>query len=272
MSGSLQFYLNDTASLLHDSSNLFVPQNQLTRWINESRRQAAQRTGCIRRLVAGQSAFGSSAQAGAFTAGGAQAGMLPGAVPIGSTGNPPAVAGAAVNSLQTIPGQERYDFQGFFNPYLKATYAGCSAIIDVIACSVNWGGAVRPTLAWLPWEDLQAYARAYATLVTSYPYYWSVYNDGEFGEIWMFPAPSTTGDIELDAICVPTDLNSDDDPDAIPPGFRNSIKFGAAELAYMQKQQYTQATLMGNMFNERLGTAHVASDRGKTPNFYWRAI
>ena len=81
MSGVLQFYQNDAVSLLHDYSSLFTPLNQLTRWINESRRQAAQMTGCIRRHVTGQSAFGASAQPGAFKAGGAVAGTLPGAVP-----------------------------------------------------------------------------------------------------------------------------------------------------------------------------------------------
>ena len=151
-------------------------------------------------------------------------------------------------------------------------YAGCKGITDVINCSVNWGGAVRPSLAWMAWDDLQAYARAYATRVMSYPYYWSTYNDGEFGEIWLFPAPSTIGDIELDAICVPIDLYSDDDVDAIPPGFRNAIKFFAAGMAYMGKQQYSQAGEMRSIFADRLGIGNLAANRGKTPNYYWRAF
>jgi hypothetical protein len=271
VSGALQFYLNDAASLLHDYNNLFTPQNQLVRWVNEARRQCAQRTYCVARLVSGQSAFGAPAQAGSFIAGGAVAGTLPDAVPIGSTGNPPAVTGAAVNSLQTIPGVERYPYQGFFNKYLQDAYGGCAAIIDVVSCSVNWGGAARPTLAFLAWDDLQAYARAYSTLVTSYPYYWSIFNPGEFGEVWLFPAPSTVGDIELYAACIPSDLYSDDDVEAIPPGYRNAIKFGAASLAFQGKQQYAQAEAMEERFKERLGLASVAADRGKTPNYYWRA-
>lgn len=266
MATNLSWYLSDTAEFLHDQNFLFGSRRQITRFINESRRQAAQRTGCIRRLVTGQSAFGASAQAGVFIPGGAMPGALPGSAPAG------AVQGAATNSLQTIPGVERYPYQGFFNPYLQKTYAGCRSIIDTIACSVNWGGAVRPTLAWLPFEDLQAYARAYATLVTSYPYYWTVMNDGEHGEIWMFPAPSTPGDIELDATCVPIDLVDDSTPDAIPPGFENAIKFGAASLAFMTKFNYAQAQVMHDMFTDRLGIARVAVDRGKTPNAYWTSF
>lgn len=261
----LSWYLSDAASLLHDQSFLFTSRAQLTRWVNEARRQCAQRTGCIRRLVSGQSAFGASAQPGYFVPGGAQPGALPGAFPATSG---QAVPGAAVNSLQTIPGQERYPYEGFFNPYAREQHAGIQGIIDLNALSVNWGGAVRPTLAWMPWDDLQAYARAYATLVESYPYYWSCMDDGENGEVWMFPAPSTTGDIEADAYCVPKDLVNDGDYDAIPPGFRNAIKFMAVSLAYMGSQRFAQADYMEQQFMARIGSAAVARDRGKTPNYY----
>lgn len=266
----LNWLLSDTAQLLHDQSFLFTSQAQMTRWINESRRQVAQHTGCIRRLISGQSSFGASAQPGAFVPGGAQPGAIPSAVPASSG---LAVANAAVSSyLQTIPGQERYPYVGFFNPFAVQQHDGITGIIDIIELSVNWGGAVRPTLAWLPWDDLQAYARAYATQVTSYPYYWSCLDDGERGEVWMFPAPSTTGDIEADAFCVPKDLATDSDYDAIPPGFQNAVKFGAASLAFMSSGRYAQAEYMKGLFMERLGTGRVAADRGKTPNYYWNAL
>lgn len=259
----LEFYIQDAQSLLHDSNSLYTPRNQLIRWINTSRRQAAKRTGCIQRHVTGQSAFGASAQPGAFIPGGAQPGALPNAFPGGAANN-----NAAQNYCQTIVGVERYPFQGFFNPIVQAAHQGVKGIIDVASLSVNWGGAVRPSLAWMPWEELQAYARAYATLVTSYPYYWSVLNDGENGEVWLFPAPSFAGDIELDAYCVPSDLYTNDDYDAIPDGFSDAIKFGAAKLAYLGTQRYLQAQLMENEFASALGIDRVAVDRGKVPNFY----
>lgn len=273
MSGVLQFYYNDTAALLHDASFLFTPKTQMLRWINRARRYAAQETGCIRKHVTGQSAFGSSAQANVFKAGGAVAGNLPSAVPIASTNTllPSPVTGAAVSPfLQTIPGLERYPYQGFFNPYLQQLHGGCRYVIDVIECSVNWGGACRPALAWLPWDDLQAYARAYATLVTSYPYYWSSYADGANGEIWLFPAPSTLGDIEIDAVVMPLDLQDEDDTEALPDDRIDAIKYGAAAYCYKAKQQYAQAADMWSDFNDCLGLSTVASNRGKTPNYYWR--
>ncbi|MGA8499512.1 MAG: hypothetical protein WB764_28795 [Xanthobacteraceae bacterium] len=261
MPGELSAYIQDASALLHDYSLLFTPQNQLVRWINTTRRALAKRTGCIERLVTGQSAFGASAQPNIAVPGGMQPGALPGALPAGI------VTGAAVNALQTVPLQERYPFQGFFNPFVQQMYAGVEGVIDAQSITVNWGGAVRPALAWLPWEDFQAYARAYATLVTSYPYYWSVFNPGEFGEIWLFPAPSTTGDIEVSAYCVPKNLNTDADFEAIPPGFRDAIKFGAAALAFFPYRK-EEAKAMNDAYFDVIGVDTVARDRGKVPNFY----
>jgi hypothetical protein len=266
---TLGWYLNDTSALLHDQAYSFTSQDQLTRWINEARRQAAQRTGCIRRIILGQSAFGASAQPGAMVPGGIQPGALP-----NSASNAQYLA--TTNTFMTINGVERYPYQGFVNPILQAQYAGVSGVLDTIACSVAWGGrpggSPRPSLYWLPWEDLQAYARAYATLVTSYPYYWSVMNDGEFGEIWLYPVPSQPMEIELDVFCSPSDLQSDSDFDALPPGFTNAIKYGAAAMAYMTSRRYGQAQIMSDMFSDRLGVARVSADFGKTPNFYFAGV
>lgn len=256
--------LHDTAELLNDQNYSFTSPANLTRWINTARRQAAYRTGCIRRLVSGQSAFGASAQPGFALAGAMQPGALPGAVPAGAT----TVYGVSQNGCMTIPGVERYPYMGFFNPYLQQAYAGCNEVIDAIALSVNWGGVSRPTLDWQPWDDFQAYCRAYAVLNTSYPSVWSVFNDGPQGEIWMFPIPSQAGEIELDAICSPKDIYSDQDFDVIPHVFHEAIKYGAAALAFMTSQRYAQADIMEQRFAERLGVARVAVDRGKVPSYY----
>ena len=203
---SLSTLLNDTAALVNDPNFTFTSKNQMIRWINEARNNLAKRTGCVRRLITGQSAFGASAQPGAIIPGGVQPGALPGAFPAGL--NTP---GAVNNSCMTIPGVERYPYVGFFNLYLQAQYAGVDKVIDTIACSVNWGGTNRPTLDWMPWDDFQAYCRAYAVLNSSYPSVWSVYNDGPQGEIWMFPIPSQAGEIEVDFFATPKPLYSDDD-------------------------------------------------------------
>lgn len=260
---SLSGLLNDTSILLNDQNYTFTSQFQLTRWINEARRNCAKRSGCIRRFISGRSAFGASAQPGYAVPGAAQPGALPGATP------QVAGLGAAQNSLMTIVNVERYPYVGFFNPYLQATYAGVDSIIDMITFAVNWGGGVRPVLDWMPWDNFQAYCRAYAFLNTSFPSVWTVYNDGTQGEVWMFPVPSQAGEIEADASVTPKPLYSDDDFDAIPYGFSEAIKFGAASLALLSSQRYAQAQAMENIFADNIGVARVAVDRGKVPTMYW---
>jgi len=289
---SLSFYLTDTIALLNDQNYSFTSKFQLTRWVNEARRNCAKRTGCVRRLITGQSAFGASAQPGFFLPGAAQPGALPNAFPqaanygqkggdfnannfssdfnIGNLNNPNSITGAVLNTMQTIPGVERYPYQGFFTPALKAQYAGVDQIYDSIACAVNWGGTVRPQLDWMAWDELQAYCRAYSVLNTSYPSVWSVFNDGPTGEIWLFPIPSQAGEIELDVSARPSALNSDDDYDAIPEGFQEAIKFKAASLAFMSSARYAQAQVMEDLFADTLGIARVSVDSGKSNTYYPR--
>ena len=264
---NLSLYQQDTAAILHDQAFLFTSPAQLNRWINEARRQVAKRTGCVRRLITGQSAFGASAQPGHMIAGGIQPGALPNALP--DTQNGVAALNTAANTMQTIVGVERYPYQGFFNPLLKAQYAGLRGVIDTIEVAINWGGNFRPSLTWMPWDDFQAYCRAYSNQTTSYPAVWSVFNDGEYGEIWLFPTPSQANEIEADVSCIPADLYSNDDFEALPEGVQDAVKYKAASLAFLVGQRYAQAEAMENMFASTLGIDMVAIDRGKTPNYYF---
>ena len=256
--------INDASQLLNDPNFSFTSRSQLVRWCNQARRDCAKRTACIRRLVTGQSAFGASAQPGYAIPGAMQPGALPGAFPQALSGS----YGAVQNAMMTIPGVERYPYVGFFNPVLQAQYAVCDTVVDAIAISVNWGGTTRPTLDWMPWDELQAYARAYAVLNTSWPSVWSVYNDGPQGEIWMFPVPSQATEMELDATVLPKPLNTDDDFDAIPPGMQECLKFGTAALAFLARGRYAQAQVMEDEFAMQMGVARVSFDRGKSKTYY----
>ena len=294
---SLSQLLNDTSAILNDMNYSFISPQQLTRWINTSRRNAAKRTGCVRRLITGQSAFGASAQNNVAVPSAAQPGALPGGLsngtyPNGNTTygdfnqnynqdynvnysyypNPPpyySIAyGAINNTCMTIPGVERYPYIGFFNNFLKAQYAGVDKVLDTIACAVNWGGTTRPNLDWMPWDEFQAYCRAYAVLNMSYPAVWSVFNDGPQGEIWMFPVPSQYNEIELDVTCQPLDLIDDTTFDAIPDGFQEALKYGAAAVAFESSGRFAQAQAMEDRFADSLGIARVAVDRGKSRTYY----
>jgi hypothetical protein len=270
----LSLYLNDVAALMNDPTYSFISQFQMTRWINEARRTLAIETGCIRRLISGQSAFGAQSQAGQVIPSAVQ----PGAVPQGfnfGLGGPPAsgvsqpVPGAITGPMMTIPGAERYPYVGFLNNYLKQQHAGCSAVNDVIAVANSWGGVSKPTLDWMPWDEFQAYCRAYAVLNMAYPAVWSVYNDGTLGEIWIFPVPSQANDLEFDCSCLPSPLLSDNDFDAIPfDSFDGNIKYAAAALCYLQTKRPAMAEVMAQQSGIQAIIRRTGADRGKSRTYY----
>ncbi len=251
----LQDYIDDTRDLLRDSNAQFYTPAQLTRWINKGRRQVAMVTTCIRVLVAGGSAYGTDSTVGTALAGG----FIPGAV-----GNP---QGTSV--FNTIPGLERYPFS-FANPIVQQQNAGIKGIIDVMSVSVTWGGAWRPTLDWRPWEELQAYARAWNVTLQTYPSLWSTNASGagEAGEVWLFPTPGQVMEMEWLTACAPKALTSNADVDAIPDPYRAAVPFYAAKLAYENSQRWGAAQAMDAEFGGQCILATAASDRGKVPSFY----
>jgi hypothetical protein len=246
---ALEQYIFDTADLLHDSRHGFWSRKQLTRYINLARAQVAVLSGCIRIPVPGQAPFGGGGVAGTMIPGGATPGL------------------DDTDSFQTIPGVERYSYD-FANEYVRAQNANVKGVGDVIDVAVSWGG-IRPAIDWLPWEDLQAYARSYNLGVTSYPFLWSTYGDGERGQVWLFPVPTNQLEMEWDTFCVPTDIFTDSDYDALPSPFSTYVPFYAAHLAYLNSQRLGQAAAMLNLFQANSGLARVAADRGKTASYYW---
>lgn len=253
MSETINWYINDCANLLRDTQNIFTSPKQLTRWINQSRREAAKFTGCIRCLVAGQSPQGNSALAGSLTAGAGLAGQQ------------------LSNSFATIPGVEMYPYD-YANPYLQFHNEGVDKIIDVLDISVSWG-TTRPTLNWMPWGDLQALARSYNAGVTSYPFAWACQGDGTRGKVFLFPVPSIggnpNGEMEWDVIAQPKDLYTDDDYDAIPESFQDAIKFRATALALMASFRFSEAQLYTAMFLNELGIDRSSAKRGAVADYYW---
>lgn len=241
-------YITDTRALLRDSLGLFATTQQITTWINDARAQVAKQTGCLRALASGRPPFGDVAVPGRMT---------PGASSPGSTRT----------TFRTIAGVEKYPFQ-VADAIIAQQYNGFGPIIDVIDVAVAWGSE-RPAMTWMPWEDLQAYARAYNVGVTSYPYFWSTSGYGDQGLVWLFPIPSFVMEMEWDCTCVPTPLYSDSDPEALPGMLRDSVKFYAAHLQFLASQRFDAAGEMLKMFVTYLVTENAAADRGKSGSYYW---
>lgn len=247
---SLQTYIDQTRDLIRDQQGLFVSTNTLIGYINDARAATSELTGCCRRLIAGISPFGASAVPGEAVPGGAMPGSSP------------------TSTFQTIPNQERYPYIGYGNLYLNQQYRGLRGICDVISVSGSWGGAVRPSLDWMPFEEFQAYCRSNIILVTNYPVVFSIYNDGEAGEVWLFPVPQSANEMEWDTFCTAGPIYTNDDFDVIPQPFRNGVKYYAAARAFEARGSYEVAQLNYTRFESSNQLRRGAVDRGKVPTRY----
>ena len=246
----LSKYLYEFRDLIRDPLGVFVTETSAVQYINEARSTTSLLTACCRRLIVGQPPFGAGAQPGSAVPSGA----MPGSDPNGA--------------FATIPGQERYPYIGFGNVFLNQQFAGLRGICDVISVTASWGGTVRPSLDWMPFEDFQAYCRSNQILVTNYPLVFSVYNDGEQGEVWLFPVPQSVNEMEWDVLCTAGPMFKDDDFDAIPEPFQNGVKYYAAMRAFESSGRYGSATLMRSQFEDSNGLRRGAVDRGKVPTRY----
>jgi hypothetical protein len=123
---------------------------------------------------------------------------------------------------------------------------------------------------WVPFEEMQAYYRAWPVSLQTYP---SVYSTnatgvGESGELWLFPQPGTTMEMELVTSCMPKDLYTNTDPDALPNPFRSAVSFYAAKLAFENTGMWSSAQAMEQEFNKQCVLACAASERGSVPSWY----
>lgn len=247
----------DTATLLRDSNNQFTSKANLVRFVNQARYQIALQTDCIQLVISGNAPYGGSGNPGL---------ALPGAMTPGASN---------VNSFSTISGVEKYSFE-YANPYAQAQNSGVKGIIDVVGVSVSWGG-IRPTMNYMPWLDLQAYARSWNVGVTSYPFLWSTQGYGEKGQVWLFPIPNVSasltqggqGEMEWQVTCVPKPLYTDNDTEAVPEPFQQYVQYYAAYLALLAGQRFGAAQIHLNYLNDNLGIGASASDRGKVNSFYY---
>jgi hypothetical protein len=266
---ALDWYLADTTSLLRDWSFQFTSQPRLIRWINAGRYQTAKRSGCLRVLVPGQAPYGANSNPGVSLPGNNipfNAPSYPNAFTPGS-GSPGVRPDSGFNAWLNT---ERYAF-GYANPFLRAANEGFDSINDVFQVAVNWQ-SFRPAMSWMPWDDLQAYARAYSFLVSAYPLAWSTFGSGTSGQVWLWPPPSQTLEMEWDCTCLPKPLYTNNDYDAIPDSFANAVKWYAAGMAFLGSFRYGMAETMFQAFINHLGVDQASAEGGKVTDYYYTSL
>ena len=250
MGQQLGTYAAETRRLINDRQSMFVSATDMTSYINTARRHVAKATHCLEILVPGTAPVGTGSLPGSLVPGGA----VPGADPNGT--------------FNTIVGQEAYAYS-YANSFVQAQNTGVDQVIDVVQVAVSWGGAMRPALDYMAWDDFQAYLRSYQSLMQSYPSVWTTLERGVNSSVFLFPTPSVVCEMEWLVACSPSAIYSDSDYDAIPSPFDSAVKYYAAGLAYLGSQRPGQASLMFNIYADNLGIDRAAVDMGKAQSYYW---
>lgn len=215
----LSEYITQTQNFLNDNSGQFFDIPTLTNYVNRSRRRVAAASGCLR------------------------------VMPVGT---------------QTVPSREIYNFSDW-NALVQKQMTGVQSILacKTVAISIGgkWegdavrGGAWKPVWNRLPWTDFQARFRIYGgTFLGTFndPGWWAQYGSGPIGKLYLAPIPTTAQPIEVDLICLPAPLLTDNDPEPIPYPWTDAIAYWATVLALLQQQRREDAQAIAALFNTEL--------------------
>jgi hypothetical protein len=219
----LSRYITDVQNLLNDNQGQFFPLPTVTNYINKSRRRIAAVSGCLRIM-------------------------------------PPGV--------YTVPKQEQYPFSDW-TALVQGVEPQIQSILHCRSLSVaiggRWegdskngriiGGGWKPMWRRAVFTDFQARFRIYSGTflgTISEPGWWTQYNEGAMGRIYLAPIPSQRNPMEVDLTCIPKPLLTDNDLCPIPYPWSDAVVYWAAVLALMQQQRLQDATAVAQTFNAEM--------------------
>ena len=293
----LNKYLSRTSLLLHDPSNQFWSQAQLIGFINEARGQIAAESQSIKVLTPGTNGIasitvtaggsgyvtaptvvitgpGTGAVATAHLTGDAVTSVTVGTagsaydntttISFSGGGGTLAAATPVINCLNTANAQEVYTFAAA-NQYVALT-SGVASILFVESIAVSWG-ALKPTLDQWNWNDLQAYVRSYP-IVSGQPAMFAQFGQGAGGSVYIQPEPTGALPMEWNCVCLPLDLATDANAEAIPYPWTDAVPYFAAYLGFMNSRRPEEAQNMYGIFEMTMKRSRAQSEPTFIPSYY----
>lgn len=303
-------YLEDTQRFLREGKQDFIDPGDLISWINRARREVAMRAECIRRLtpISGAVVSATVTAAGSgysnnptvtITKPDFPSGQLP--FPNGAQ----ATALAIVQGGQIVAIDISYGGSGYFQPTVTITdttgtgatatlsmsyinqlnlgqeayafsdvdlsqFPGVEAIYMIKSVSLIFSN-YRYSLACYDFSTYQARIRNYVASQYQYvPAVCAQYGQGVGGSFYMYPPPSQAYQLEFDALCLPSDLATDQDVEAIPAPWTDAIAYLAASFGYMQLQNLNYAKYYQQQFDEFVSRYSRYARPGRATNKYGR--
>lgn len=157
-----------------------------------------------------------------------------------------ATATAQVSPIMTVnPFQEIYNFSDF----PLSTFPGIASVFAIFSGSIIFNN-FRYMLLNYPWTQYQALVRSYPQQYYYVPTVMSQYGQGSGGSIYMYPLPNALYQWEADCLCLPSDLEDDEDFEALPDPWTDAVPYFAAQMCYLELQNFNYARAMMELYQQ----------------------
>jgi len=167
--------------------------------------------------------------------------------------------------LQTQGFQEVYPFSAV----PLTSFPGVRAIFAVKGISFIFMN-YRYSIPCFSFTDYQAYVRIYPQQYLYVPTACAQYGQGVNGSLYMYPIPATFYQMEWDCFCLPNDLQTDDDFEAIPLPWTDAVPYFAAHLAYLGLQNNNAAQYYLSLYDDMVHRYSAYARPGRKVNPYGR--
>ena len=290
MTATLQTYITQVQSLVHDTTFSAWTQSQLTDYINAAREDTALDMHCYRhntvgvQLIQGQDIYSiDGAVCGAnVTAGGTgyptNATVTFTAAPAGGVTATaiPIITGGIVTQIQmTRWGQGYTTVPTVTIAGAGGSGAAASAVtfintFQIIGISNTWNNQ-RYSLSFRGFTLFQAYFRFQPVAYTSRPGVWTIHPQDL--NVYLQSPPDQLYFSEWDVLSTPTPLVALTDIDTqIRAPWNKAVQFRAAALALMKKQNFGQADYYDHKYEQRVPRYIIGTAGIRLPNPYNRSF
>ena len=149
---------------------------------------------------------------------------------------------------------------------LAAGTIGVAGVINVRMAGYQIAAGQR-RIVQREWEWFNRYVLQNPAPVPGPPRYMAQFGQGANGTLW-FNLPDISYVVALDAVCLPSALAVDSDPEAIPYQWTDAVPFYAAWLGMMNEQRQGDAEAMMKRYQELMRRARGAATPSVTPHQY----
>jgi hypothetical protein len=305
---TLNEYLKQATKFLHEKRQEEINPRDLIDYINQGRREIAERTQCVRRLTpiagkittakvltggtgytapvvaisapdfpSGATIFPNGAQAQASAT---QSGGIITAVNINFGGDgyfQPQVTisdptGSGATASLTVVGVNKLNpgQESYnFSDIDVSMFPGIDSVYAIKSVSVIYAN-FRYSLPMYAFSVYQAKIRQYPFQYQFVPCFASQYGQGNQGSFYAYPIASQVFQWEFDCFCVPQDLTDNQSVDVIPKPWDDVVPYWAAYMGYLELQNFNAAKFYLGLFDEMTLRKSNYARVGRAVNPYGR--